>query len=214
MNSNLASRQATTADLEVIVRVHEAAFDGYFLTLLGRRFLRELYGAFIAERNGICRVTEVEVAPGQLQVAGFVAGTSKPGLFFRNLLFSRGLHFALAAVPALLRHPMVVFPRLLRSIRYRGGQPSVLKGAALLSSLGVHPASVRLGLGRKLVEDFCADAGELGARVVYLTTDWRENNTAKRFYEHAGFRLLTTQRNQNGRVMNTYLRPVATREHS
>jgi ribosomal protein S18 acetylase RimI-like enzyme len=203
-----SSREATTSDLQAIVAVHEAAFAGFFLTQLGRGFLRQLYRSFIVEPDGICRVAEAQLTPGGREVIGFVAGSSKPELFFRNLLLRRGLLFALAAVPGLLRHPLKVLPRLLSALSYRGERPPTVQGGALLSSLGVHPNAARCGFGRVLVDAFCEDAARRGARAVYLTTDQQGNEAAKRFYERAGFRVLDMQARSSGRLMNTYVRSV------
>ena len=198
-----SSRKATTSDLQAIVAVHEAAFAGFFLTQLGRGFLRQLYRSFIVEPDGICRVAEAQLTPGGKEVIGFVAGSSKPEQFFRNLLFRRGLLFALTAVPGLLRHPLKVLPRLLSALSYRGERPPTVQGGALLSSLGVHPNAARSGFGRALVDAFCEDAARLG--------DEQGNEAAKRFYERAGFRVLDMQARGDGRVMNTYVRSVVDR---
>ena len=203
-----SSRKATTKDLPSIVSLHVSVFRGFFLTLLGRRFLSELYRGFIAEQDGICRVIEAELQPGQAAVVGFVAGTVRPEIFFRRLLFRRGMFFACAAVPGLLKHPMLVFPRLVNAIRYRGARPPSIEHAALLSSIGVDPKVARLGFGRMLVDIFCEDAVALGARAVYLTTAQQGNDSVNTFYDRAGFRLLAAKRSKNGRVMNTYWRPI------
>ena len=208
MTSTYAIRKATAADLQSIIAIHEAAFGGFFLTLLGRRFLMEMYRAFVVEGDGICRVIELKVAQGKAHIVGFVAGAYRPKLFFRHLLLSRGLRFALAAVPGLIRSPLTVFPRLLSAVFYRGEKPPAVENAALLSSLGVHPKEARLGLGRRLVDSFCDDAIGRGAHAVYLTTDRHENDAVNVFYERAGFQLLTAQRRRNGRIMNVYIRTL------
>lgn len=203
------TREATIADLPSIVAVHEAAFSGFFLTMLGHRFLGELYRAFIVDHDGICWVAEAELPTGQSQVAGFVAGTPTPDRFFRRLLFRRGFHFAAAALPGLIRHPFNVLPRLLSALWYRGDQPSAVQRGTLMSSVGVHPRIARRGVGKALVDAFCEDCARRGAREVYLVTDQHGNEAANRFYEHAGFRLLTTRRRQDGRTMHTYTRTIA-----
>jgi GNAT superfamily N-acetyltransferase len=192
--------------LPFIVAVHEQALAGFFLTLLGRRFLTELYRAFIIEPDGVCWVTETCVGQSNSRVVGFIAGTLKPARFYRRLLYRRGLHFAFAALPALFRHPVQVLPRLLRAVLYRGEHPEGIEGAALLSSLGVSPNVSRQGLGKELVNVFCKNAARRGVREVYLTTDQRGNEAVNMFYERAGFRLLSTYTRQDCRVMNTYLR--------
>lgn len=207
--SDTRIRLGRLADLQEIVVVHEAAFSGFFLTLLGRPFLRELYRAFIAEASGICLVCEVDRASGPSELAGFVVGTLTPESFFRRLLFRRWLRFAFAAVPALLRHPRKVVPRLLGAVRYRGDRPINSADGTLLSSIGVHPRAARRGLGLALLERFCQHAAGLGAHQVYLTTDQENNAGANSLYVRAGFDLAGTLPRPDGRVMNTYVRVLA-----
>jgi ribosomal protein S18 acetylase RimI-like enzyme len=207
-------RPATMADLQAIVAVHEAAFVGFFLTVLGRSFLRELYRAFVVDDSAICLVSETETLKGQTQVTGFVAGAVHPERFFRRLLFRRGLYFAVAAAPGLMRHPFKVLPRMLMAMWYRGERPSAIENAAVLSSLGVLPEAGRRGLGKALVEMFCEASARLGIGQVYLTTDHRSNEAANRFYAHVKFQLLTTNKRWDGRVMNTYLRVGESRADS
>jgi ribosomal protein S18 acetylase RimI-like enzyme len=205
-----AVRRARPADLPQIVAIHEAAFSGFFLTLLGAPFLRELYRAFMADPTALCLVCEVTGPTGVPELAGFVVGTVTPESFFRKLLLKRGARFALAAVPALLRHPRKVFPRLLGAVRYRGERPINVPDAALLSSIGVHPQAARRGLGGTLVAQFCQHAAQLGAQRVYLTTDHEGNAGANSLYQRAGFDLAGKLVRPDGRIMNTYVRVLTT----
>lgn len=202
----ITTREATPADLQSIVEIHKAAFEGFFLTALGPRFLLEMYRAFICEQGAICRVIETDVGLDNVRVAGFVAGALRPELFFRHLLLSRGARFALAAVPGFLRNPLRTLPRLLSAVFYRGEMPPAVEGAALLSSLAVYPSAAGAGLGRTLVEGFCENAAGLGARAVYLSTDRLKNEATNRFYERAGFQLMLTRERRDGRIMNMYVR--------
>jgi ribosomal protein S18 acetylase RimI-like enzyme len=204
-------RAATLSDLPRIVAIHEAAFTGFFLTLLGRRFLRELYHGFITDSSGICLVCEAELAAGQRELAGFVVGTVAPESFFRGLLLRRGARFVMAAVPALVMHPLKVAPRLLHAVRYRGDRPMRVQAAALLSSVGVHPQAARRGIGRTLIDQFCEHAARRGAGQVYLTTDREANEAANTLYERAGFAVADELVRRDGRVMNLYVRVLAGR---
>ena len=87
------------ADVARVVELHLAAFPGFFLSFLGPRFLRLFYAEAVAV-GGICLVVEARGG-----VAGFVAGSDRPGGFYGALLRRRALAFALAAAPALLRRP-------------------------------------------------------------------------------------------------------------
>jgi ribosomal protein S18 acetylase RimI-like enzyme len=204
---NGSVRQATLLDLRSIVALHESAFAGFFLTMLGGAFLRELYRGFIVEADGICWIAEAELTHDKLEILGFVAGTLRPKKFFRRLLFRRGFHFALAALSGITRRPLRVLPRVLSALWYRGDEPSTAPDGALLSSLGVNPGAGRRGIGKMLVNAFCENAAALGARGVYLITDRDGNDAVNTFYGQLGFHVLATAM-RRGRTMNTYLRSV------
>jgi ribosomal protein S18 acetylase RimI-like enzyme len=201
------ARKATLVDLPSIVTLHEIAFAGFFLTMLGRPFLRELYRGFVVETDGVCWIAESELTPEKPEIVGFVAGALSPRQFFRRLLMRRGFHFALAALPGIARHPLGVLPRVLSALWYRGDEPNAAPNGALLSSLGVNPSTGRRGIGRMLVCAFCDDAAARGAPAVYLTTDRDDNDAVNAFYEQLGFHILG-RAIRRGRTMNTYLREV------
>ena len=154
-------REARPDDIPAIVAVHQAAFSSFFLTSLGPRFLHRLYAGYVAHESGIL-VVAADTAGGA-PVRGFVAGTTDPEAFYAWLRRTRGSAMALAAAPALARHPLVVGRRLVSAIRYRGDAPSAVADAALLASLCVHPDSAGGGVGGQLVAAFVARAVEAGS---------------------------------------------------
>jgi ribosomal protein S18 acetylase RimI-like enzyme len=116
--------------------------------------------------------------------------------------------FAWSAMGALARHPALVGRRLAAAIWYRGDSPPHTPSAALLSSLGVVAEARHLGIGRELVNAFCAAARKSSLQCVYLTTDQRDNEAVNRFYCSLGFNISATTTRRDGRTMNTYLKPV------
>jgi len=194
-------RQATSADIEAVVSTHLRAFQGFFLTMLGPRFLRRLYSAFLVEPTGILLVGDDGTA-----VRGFAAGTTHPPGFFRRLLARQGAGFALSAVPALLRNPHRVATRLLAALTYRGEPPATREDAALLSSIAVDPDVSGKGLASQLLEGFVQAAQRQGCRAVYLTTDSDENAQVQGFYERNGFRPEDVIQRDGGRRMVRYVR--------
>ncbi|MDM8006738.1 MAG: GNAT family N-acetyltransferase [Phycisphaerae bacterium] len=193
-------------DIEAIVRLHIAAFRGFFLTSLGPAFLRLLYRSFSDMEGGICIVARN--ASGLL---GFVAGTTEPHGFFRALLTKKGIRFALAAVPGLLCNPLQGVRKCLGALFFRGEQPPALPGAAFLSSLAVLPEQAGKGVGQALVLEFCRELRRRGMVSVYLVTDEVDNERANRFYEKCGFSLVDTFKRPGSRRMNRWakhLRPA------
>ncbi len=197
-------RPASLRDLPRIVDAHQAAFPGFFLTLLGPRFLGELYAGFLTAGSSICYV-----ADDGGECLGFVVGTTKPACFFKLLLARRWHAFLYAGLSPLMRHPFSVSLRFLSALFFRGDLPAVITGATLLSSLAVLPSAKGRGIGWALVEKFCAQAVARGSNYVYLTTDEGDNYRVNRFYRKCGFSLDGSLRRKSGRVMNRYIRALS-----
>jgi GNAT superfamily N-acetyltransferase len=190
-------------EVDAVVALHLAAFPGFFLSLLGRRFLQLLYTGFMVQPSGVCLVARDGSA-----ILGFAAGTTDPKAFFSALLRRQAITFALAAVPGLLRNPAFVARKCIGALTYRGEEPKRLSGAALLSSLAVSPAAQGRGVGRSLARAFAAEARARGADAVYLLTDEKENERTNRFYVQCGFALLDTFARPGRRIMNRWVLPL------
>jgi ribosomal protein S18 acetylase RimI-like enzyme len=204
--ARVSVRPAGPGDLDGVVRVHRAAFPGFYMTLLGPRFLRLYYALVLRHAGGILLVAE----GGDGGAEGFVAGFADPPGFYRLLRRNRA-RVALAVLPALLRSP-----RLVRRLATNAGRvdDSARGGEATsceLSSIGVAPGASGGGVGRALVAAFLRAAGERGAGEVFLTTDARENERVNRFYQECGFRLDRVSEPVAGRPMNVF---VASPSHS
>jgi ribosomal protein S18 acetylase RimI-like enzyme len=196
-------RAARPADVPALTALHVQAFPGFFITRLGPRFVAELYRGFIHHPDAICRV-----ACENGELVGVVAGPLRPGEFFGELLHSRGLRFALAAVPGLLRDPWNVGRRLLAAPFYRGEAPKQRDCAALISTICVSPAVSGGGVATALLDSFCMTAAARGARYVYLTTDRDANERVNAFYLRAGFAVESEVQRPGRRVMNRYLKDL------
>lgn len=202
-------RNADFDDVAAVVEIHIQAFPGFFLTLLGRAFLHELYAGFLRHPSGILLLAERSG-----QVIGFAAGTSAPDIFFPSLRRRRALHFLLRALPAVLRNPMLVIRKLYGALFYRGDQPVALENGALLSSIGVLPAAMGQDTGRILLEQFEAQAYARGVRFVYLTTDEANNARVNAFYRKCGYRQEGRFMQQKNRPMLRYVKTAPTESNS
>lgn len=169
------------------------------MTSLGVRFLSEFYKAFITDPVAIAVVAESDTGC----VCGVVVGTLTPAGFFKRLLYRRWWAFILASAWAFLRRPTIA-PRLVRALGYRGNAPTDIK-RALLSSIAVDPSRHGMGIGRRLVETWLAEAQRRGAIGCYLTTDAHENEAVNAFYSRVGWKLQSTYATPRGRSMNRYI---------
>jgi ribosomal protein S18 acetylase RimI-like enzyme len=194
-------RKMSKQDLEEVVRIHIKAFPGFFLTILGRDFLFNLYDSFLNDDLSICLV-----AVKNSFIKGFMVGNLKPDNLFRRMLFKKGYLFFFNSVSALLKSPVMVSRKLLSALRYRGDRPVKYKNGALLSSVGVDPDEELKGIGSNLVKVFCHEAFKRGSDVVYLTTDKFGNENVNLFYKKNGFRLESIIEKAGGRNMNIYVK--------
>ena len=195
----LKIRPASLSDLNSIADIHIRSFQGFFLTLMGRRFLEQLYRCFISYSDGLCIV-----ACENDEIVGFAAGALRPEVFFRRVKRRKWFAFTVAALPAIFLRPHRILRRLIAAIFSRGEVLTAYPNAALLSSIAVEPRYEGKGIGRKLVSAFCQKIQDAGLNAVYLTTDRDNNDRVNKFYLQLGFSIENTFVQSGKRVMNLY----------
>jgi ribosomal protein S18 acetylase RimI-like enzyme len=190
--------EMTLDDVGDVADVHLRSFPGFFLTFLGNGFLRELYHNIVRHPSGLAFVFKTDD-----RVAGFVAGTTQPAGFYRSLIRRRWWRFALAALPAAIRKPAIVF-RLFHALSMPG-EVTTEKDRGTLLSIAVLPAEQSKGIGHQLVNVFLEKAAERGLQKVDLTTDRLENDPVNAFYLRLGFTCSRSFVTPAGREMNEYV---------
>ena len=196
-------REATTNDLDNIAALHAAAFPGFFLTSLGPMFLKHMYMGYIEEPSGIILIAEHGIKP-----TGFIAGTTDPEQFFKNLKTRKGPLLFCKTLPALIKNPMPVMKKIFKSFFYLGEKPPNLVNSTLLSSIAVSPEHQKNGTGRKMLEEFERAARSKDAKHIHLTTDQLNNCRTLSFYEKSGYTLESSFINSGKRVMNRYIKNI------
>ena len=189
----------TNTHLDEVVTIHLKAFPGFFLSFLGPRFLKEFYNSFIEDSRGIGFVAQ---DPGG-QILGVIVGPLEPHGYYKRLIKRRWWAFCIASVSAVVRKPASAL-RLFRALFYRGDAPSD-KNRALLSSVCVHPKAQRLGIGKRLVDQWVNEASARGVSGCFLTTDANDNEAVNSFYQRTGWHLESTYLTPEGRRMNRYV---------
>lgn len=199
----LSIRPMRAEDVERVTDVHLGAFDGFFLSFLGRRFLRLFYRETVA----LGEVALVAESAGA--VVGLIVGSTRPGRFFERLLRRRLLAFAVAALPAVVRRPSSA-ARVTRAL-LKPREARRPAGTATLMSIAVAPEAQGLGAGSSLVVAFIDEARRRGATRVDLTTDKIGNERTNAFYRSLGFRLAREIVTPEKRVLNEYERELVAR---
>ena len=191
-------RRMVPGDVSFVVTVHLNAFQGFFLSFLGGKFLEELYMAIVTDASGISLVCEQES-----QILGFVTGTDNPSGFYRRLITQRWWRFGLACIKPILKNPFIV-PRLLRAFRKPQDSPPLPESGTLMS-IAVLPGMQGKGIGQSLVQAFLLESSTRVLKHVNLTTDYYNNDAVNFFYTNMGFRCLRTFITPEGRKMNEYV---------
>lgn len=190
-------RKATRDDLQQIVEVHLAAFEGFFLTMLGKPFLRKMYQAFSSEQYGVMQVA----IDDEQRIVGFAAGTLAPDLYFPALRKKMWFAFLIAAIPGIIKHPIKVLRKLYYAMFYKGDKPATLQQTALLSSIAVLPTMAGKSVGKALLADFEQQIVLAGVNCLYLTTDKHGNDAVVGFYTKAGYQIESEFTQPDGRQM-------------
>ncbi len=195
-------------DVPRVVEIHLASFPGFFLSVLGARFLALLYTCILSDTRGIALVA----ADDGSRLVGFVAGVTRQEGFYRSLLRRHLVAFAFASVGALVRRPRLL-GRLLRALR-RPAEAAASSAEACLMSVAVAPTTEGRGVGRALVDAFCGALAARGVDAVCLTTDSHDNDRTNRFYTASGFTRARSFVTADGRAMNEYVKHLNTPDHA
>jgi GNAT superfamily N-acetyltransferase len=191
-------RRMKTEDVPEVVRVHLQSFQGFFLTILGAKFLYWLYRSFVDYETGVALVAEYRRA-----IVGVVAGTTDQSRFYKLMLKKRWHRFAAAAAAAILRSPGIV-SRLVRAVLYpRAASQAAAPG--LLMSIAVDPNIKGLGVGGRLLNEYLSEMSNSGVYHISLTTDRDQNDGVNQFYQQKGFELSRCYMTPEGRAMNEYV---------
>ena len=187
--------------VDSVVSIHMDAFQGFFLTFLGRPFLR-LYYENICFYSGAIKL--VSVLDGN--ICGFVVGVVNPAGFYKKLIKRDLIRFAIATLPALIKRPRIL-ARLTRALN-KPKQAIEGQNIAELTSIAVNGDCLNTGVGKSLVQKFEDEARSRGCNLIYLTTDSNDNDSVNAFYLRQGFSSSSSYVTHEGRHMNVYTKEI------
>ena len=183
--------------IDQVVSIHLETFPGFFLTFMGRGFLRQLYTSY-------CKHPEsgLLVALENGEPVGFLAYSAALGQLYKYMIKTRLIPFGWYAAGAFFRKP-AVFMRLVRAF-LKPGESKREEAYVELASIGVKPETKGTGVGSKLIDDLKARVDFEKYAYINLETDAVDNEGANRFYEKNGFTLCRSFETHEGRKMNEY----------
>lgn len=198
MASDLVVRPIEPADVPSMVDVHLHGFHGFFLSFLGRSFLRLVYSTMVSDGGGVG-----VVAIDNGRIIAFAIGVTDQQSFYRRCVRERKWRFAAASVSAVIRRPAIV-PRLIRALR-KSAEARTSAAAACLMSIAVAPDHAGRGIGGRITSAFVQSMAAHDVTTLCLTTDRFDNDAVCEWYERIGFRLARIIHTPEGRWLNEYV---------
>ncbi|MGW8382075.1 GNAT family N-acetyltransferase [Streptococcus parasuis] len=184
-------------EIEQVVDIHLSTFKGFFLTFLGKGFLKNLYTGFFEHEY-----SEIMLLIQNNKVIGFLAYSRNISDFYKWLLKRKFFQFFWYSFLASIRNPKASV-RLVRALTYPRKERSKDRFIEL-SSIGIHPGFTNKGLGSILISEFIRIQDFSKIDYIKLSTDAVHNDLANAFYKKNGFKLHTTYLTPEGREMNEY----------
>lgn len=182
--------------IDQIVEVHEQSFKGFFLTSLGKVFLKQLYMAFIKHpKSGMI------IAREENEILGFLAFSYNLSDLYKSLIRNKFIVLAWLSAFAIIKRPFII-GRLVRTMMRstRNKDP----GSYLdIASICVLPSIQNRGIGRGMI-DRLKQSNSIEYDYIRLETDAKDNDSVNQFYVQNGFQLLSTYTTREGRSMNVY----------
>ncbi|MBU5304843.1 GNAT family N-acetyltransferase [Eubacterium callanderi] len=184
-------------ELDDVVKIHMDTFTGFFLTFLGKGFLRQMYKGFLAHEN-----SGLIVAKNKNAVVGVLAYSEDLSTFYKYLIKTRLIPFAWYSLGAAIRKPSAMV-RLIRAF-LKPGETKREEKYVELSSIGVSPETKGQHIGTKMIDKLkeMFDADKFA--YINLETDAVNNEGTNAFYIKNDFMLSRTFETLEGRKMNEY----------
>lgn len=170
-------------EIDALVVIHTSAFPEFFLTQLGRRFLRLYYSSVLSHPEGILLGYYEED-----RLTGFCAATINSNGFNKRLIKFHFFAFVIETFILLLTN-IKALKRLYLNLS-KSDSTNTDKGEyAELLSIGVDRKHQGKGIGKQLLMALEEEVKQRGGRKLSLTTDCHNNKQAVSFYRSMGYRV-------------------------
>lgn len=177
-------RKPEKEEVYAISDIHLKAFEGFFLSELGKEFLSTYYNSV--------RVNDRGVLLGcfdDKKLLGFCAATTLSEGFNKYLVKSNFFSFSKIGFFLLFTRPKALL-RLLKN--FTKSDPSVSDDGhyAELLSIGVSPTAQGKGVGKKLLMALEKYLNDKNVSKLSLTTDFYDNEKTQNFYKGLGYKIM------------------------
>lgn len=183
--------------IDEIVTIHLNTFTGFFLTFMGRGFLRQMYQSYCDhDESGLL------VAEEDGKAMGFLAFSSNFSGLYKYMIKTRLILFGWYSIGAFFRRPSA-FMHIISAF-LKPGEAKREEKYVELSSIGVDPNVKSKGIGSKLIDELKKNVDFNKYAYINLETDAIDNEGAIYFYEKNGFVRERMFETDEGRKMYEY----------
>lgn len=183
---------------EELADIHMKSFQNFFLTSLGKGFLKSMYKGFLTHKDS--HVVGAFDSDGSM--VGFLAYSENISDLYRYLMKRYCPALAFYALIAFFKKPKILF-RILRAFR-RPNESKRNEPYVEISSLCVLPEKERNGVGSMLLNTCLRSIDFSCFAYAKLETDADDNDAVNAFYQKNGFVLFSTYTTPENRKMNEY----------
>ena len=180
-----------------VVQIHLDTFTGFFLTFMGRGFLKQMYSAYCSHNKSGLYVAFADGKP-----VGFLAYSSDMSGLYKYMIKKRLIPFAWYAAGACLRKPKT-FMRIVRAF-LKPGESKREEAYVELASIGVSPHGKNQGIGTQLIQKLILETDFEKYAYICLETDVVDNDSVNQFYQRNNFAWVRTYETPEHRQMNEY----------
>ncbi len=197
--NNIEIRPVYFDDAAKIATLHHTAFKDFFLTSLGKSFLKTFYESVLSHPNGLGCGAFIET-----ELIGFAIGTKSNTGFYKSIVSRNGPALMFNAFWNLLLNPFKL-KRLIQSFLTSGDLG--YKGIPVLLSICVSNQSESKGIGKQLLAAFEDELKLNKFKELILTTDNKNNDYVNQFYLRNHF-VKVQSFFQGKREMNLYHKKI------
>lgn len=189
--------QNDKATIKKVAEIHLQTFQGFFLSSLGKGFLRLMYSCYTKFDKA-----DLLVAKEGDNILGFCAFSFAMSDFYKYMLKSKFFAFSWYAFFAFLKSPKKFFRLFGALLKPRDAKRE--EKYVELASIGVAPQYKKMGVGSTLIGKVKSLVDFNEYAYITLETDAENNQIANAFYQKNGFVLARIFEQRKGRMMNEY----------
>lgn len=183
--------------IDEIVTIHLDTFTGFFLSFMGRGFLKQMYKSYCKHDESGLLVAENNGKP-----IGFLAYSSNFSGLYKFMIKTRLIQFGWYSIGAFFRRPSA-FMHIIRAF-LKPGEVKRKEKYIELASIGVDPNVKSKGIGSILIGELKKQVDFEKYAYITLETDAVNNEGAIHFYEKNGFIRERMFKTEEGRKMYEY----------